>query len=271
LDKLIFIGEVINLEENGNNIFVRFLKAILPGEIVSQNGSIYPLLVFLKKNAKKTKNKLTNIKGKLSFDNLDVLINDIPRHNSFDYINNGSLSDKYFEYAYKTLDDPNIYIILSNTGSAAGELISVFTNKKYNHISLAFDENLETIISYNGGERVSPPGLNKEFLKNFNKKSDASIIVYKLQCKTDQKRIIIEKVEKINREGNAYNLLGLVLKYSHKPNIMFCSQFVYKMLKDVELNYFEKEETEVRPMDFIELDYKRKLQYVYEIKFNEIA
>jgi hypothetical protein len=258
------------LNESKDTIFLRFLKALLPGEVVSKNGSIYPLLVHLKKNAAKTKTGLTRLRGKLSRGNLDALINDLPRHNSFDYINNGTLSEKYFEDAYKTLDDHGIYIVLSNTGSAASELLSVFTNKKYNHISLAFDENLETIISYNGGERVSPPGLNREFLKNFNQKSDASMIVYKLQCEGEQKRMIIEKIEKINREGSAYNLLGLVLKYSNKPNIMFCSQFVYKMLKSAGLHYFEKDEAEVKPMDFIELDYKRKLRYVYEIQFNEM-
>jgi hypothetical protein len=75
-------------------------------------------------------------------------------------------------------------------------------------------------------------------------------------------------VEEINREGNAYNMLGLVLKYSHKPNIMFCSQFVYRMLQIAGLAYFNKDNGKVRPTDFIELDYYRNLQFVYELRLS---
>jgi hypothetical protein len=204
----------------------------------------------------------------MSKENLDALMKDFPRHNSFRYINKSSLEDEYFDMAYKTLDDLNIYIIISNTGSPASEIISMFTKKQYNHASLSFDRELKTIISYNGGENIYPPGLNMEMVKYFNKKQDSSIIVYSLPISAEKKKTIIEKLRKINAEGNAYNLFGLVLKFSFKPNIMFCSQFVYKMLKDVGLNYFEKEEGKIKPTDLIELDYDRKLNYEYKIKFN---
>jgi hypothetical protein len=146
----------------------------------------------------------------------------------------------------------------------------MFTRKQYNHASLSFDKELKTIISYNGGENIYPPGLNMEMVKYFNKKQDASIIVYSLPISVEKKEMVIKKIKEINTEGNAYNLFGLVLKFSFKSNIMFCSQFVYKMLKDAGLNYFEKEEGKIRPTDLIELDYNRKLNYEYKIKFNEI-
>jgi hypothetical protein len=41
-----------------------------------------------------------------------------------------------------------------------------------------------------------------------------------------------------------------------------------QMLKDVGLNYFNKGEAEITPTDLIELDYRRKLEYVSEIKLN---
>jgi hypothetical protein len=205
----------------------------------------------------------------LSKEKINEIINDLPHHNSFRYINKGSLTNEYFELAYKTLDDLHIYIIISNTGSAASEIISLFTNKQYNHISIAFDNELKTIISYNGGERVFPPGLNYEMLEYFNKKDDSSIAVYKTKCTVKQKEAIIDKIKEINNIGSAYNLIGLVTKHTHKPNIMFCSQFVYKILKNVGLNYFNKKEEEVKPTDLIELDYYRKLEFVYEIKLNE--
>ena len=205
----------------------------------------------------------------LSKEKIEELLKDIPRHDSFRYINKGSLAQEYFDLAYKTIDDQNIYIVISNTGSPASEIISMFTRKQYNHASLSFDRELKTIISYNGGERVYPPGLNMEMMQYFNKKKDSSIIVYSMAIGAEKKQKIIDKINEINKQGNAYNLLGLVFKFSFKPNIMFCSQFVYKMLKEAGVNHFEKKEGEIKPTDIIEMDYYRKLKYEYEIKFNE--
>jgi hypothetical protein len=47
---------------------------------------------------------------------------------------------------------------------------------------------------------------------------------------------------------------------------MFCSQFVYTMLEKGGLNYFEKKHERVRPMDFIELNKGRALEFVYALE-----
>lgn len=203
----------------------------------------------------------------LSGDNLRQVAEDLPRHNSFRYINNGSLTEGYFDEARRHLEDPNLYLVISRTGSPASEIISVFTQKQYNHASLSFDRELKTILSYNGGERAYPPGLNQEMLDFFHKKADASILVYALPCTRAQKAQVLDQVARINREGSAYNMLGLVLKYSHKPNIMFCSQFVYRMLELAGLAYFQADPGHVKPTDLVELDYHRKLRFVTEIRF----
>lgn len=203
-----------------------------------------------------------------STENLREIKNDLHRHNSFAYISKGVLTEEYFAQAAACLDDPYLYIIISNTGSPASEIISTFTQKQYNHASLSFDRDLKTIVSYNGGVRVYPPGLNHEMLEFFNQKDDASIIVYRLACTQEQKQAVLDKISEINREGSAYNMMGLVLKYSHKPNIMFCSQFVYKMLKFADLAYFDQRDGEVKPTDLVEMDYYRKLEFAYEMKLN---
>jgi len=213
-------------------------------------------------------NDINKVGNSVSIKKLEDIITDLPRHSSFRYINDNTLTEEYFRIAAESLDDPRLYIIISNTGSAASELISVFTRKQYNHASLAFDADLKTIISYNGGEKVYPPGLNHEMVEFFNKKEDASIIVYALAVTVGQKQMIIDKVREINTEGSAYNILGLIFKYSHRANIMFCSQFVYTMLKYAGLQYFDKPEGKVTPADLVEMDYHRKLQFVYEIKLN---
>jgi hypothetical protein len=235
--------------------------------------SVQDLTVFtfneLVENIEAVNNVIKQGQKNLSKEKINELLENLPKHNSFRYINKDSLTDEYFNMAYKTLDDSNVYIIISNTGSPASEIISLFTRKQYNHASLSFDRELKTIISYNGGEKIYPPGLNMEMVKYFNKKDDSSIIVYSLSILAEKKKEIIEKIKEINTEGSAYNLFGLVLKFSFKPNIMFCSQFVYKMLKSVGLNYFEKKDGQIKPTDLIELDYGRKLHYEYEIEFNE--
>ena len=110
-----------------------------------------------------------------------------------------------------------------------------------------------------------PPGLNAEMIDFFIKTPDSSILVYSLDCPPDKKQLLIDKIKTINEEGSAYNMLGLVLKRSQKPNIMFCSQFVYQMLDYVGLAYFKKPDGHVNPTDLIELDYYKKLTFVKKI------
>lgn len=210
---------------------------------------------------------INKVKDTITPHNLRATIGDLHRHSSTEYINNGTLTKNYFDLANSSLDDPYIYIVISNTGSAASEIISLFTQKQFNHASLSFDKELKTIISYNGGINVYPPGLNPEIIEAFHQKKDASILVYRLAATREQKSVIVDKVREINCDGSAYNILGLITKKSYKPNIMFCSQFVYKMLKFAGLNYFEKKDGNVRPTDLIELDYYKKLEHCYEINF----
>jgi len=202
---------------------------------------------------------------------LEEIIQDLPRHSSFSYVNDGSLTDEYFQKAYSTLDDGYIYLVVTKTKTAPSEVIGLFTNKQYNHVSISFDKELHTAISYNGGEKVTPPGLNPDLLERLTQNNGSAVIVYRLRATCEQKRIILDKVYQINMEGSAYNLLGLVVKHSYQPNIMFCSQFVYTMLKTAYLNYFDMYATHVKPTDFVELDYYRKLEFAYEINFNEAS
>ena len=197
------------------------------------------------------------------------LVTDLPRHNALNYINKGSLNEDYFKIAEKTIDNGYLYIVLSSTGSAAGELIRKVTKKEYSHASISFDEDLETIISYNGGENIYAPGLNREMIEFFNQKEDANIIIYKIKVSAEQKRKVLEEIRKIDRLGSSYNILGLFVPYSHRENIMFCSQFVYTILKVAGADYFDKKPEEVKPTDFVELDYKRNLEYHSQIFLKE--
>lgn len=230
----------------------------------------YPALTYseLLSNKNEIASKIRKLKSTgqvLSIENLQEILHELPRHNSFTYINDGTLTTEYFQKAEESLNDGFIYLVITQTKSASSEVIGLFTNRQFNHISLSFDRELQTIISYNGGEKIMPPGLNPELLEHLTEKAGASIMLYQLPATYQQKKIMLDKIQELNNEGSAYNLIGLIFKFSQKPNIMFCSQFVYTMLETAGLNYFEQKATHVRPTDFIELDYYRKLQFVDRI------
>ncbi len=190
---------------------------------------------------------------------------DLPRHRVTRYVNKESLSVEYMDNLHRSLADEYIYLVFSDTGSVASTAIGAFHQKLYNHISIAFDAGLATLISYNGGEKVSPPGLNPEIIQWFCKKEDASIRIYRLKVTREQKQGMIDKICQINQEGSAFNLLGFAKAKAFQPNIMFCSQFVYCLLELVGANYFTKSSLETKPADLIELDYERKLEFVETI------
>lgn len=220
-----------------------------------------------KENLQAIHEQVSSVGHVLSGNNIKALFSDLHRHNSLNYINERSLDTDFFARAEQSLDDPNLYIVVSNTGTPASQLIGLFTQKQFNHASLSFDRELSTIISYNGGERVYPPGLNPEMLSSLHKNDDASILIYRLPVTRAQKEIVLNTIREINTTGSAYNILGLITKRSLRRNIMFCSQFVYRMLEIADVAYFDKKAGDVRPTDFIELDYHRQLNYVDEIKF----
>ncbi|PTI40921.1 hypothetical protein BU056_05670, partial [Staphylococcus succinus] len=254
--------------------FIRYLHYIYTLEhqfVISKNSPItFDMLATFNRRKGTWKNSMDKGKVVLSKNNITEIAQDIPRHSYFKYLNKNTLSESFFEECENSLSDENLYIVLSSTGSSASELISLFTKKVYNHVSLSFDINLKTTISYNGGENVTLPGLNQEQIHSFHKKNDASIMVYKIKSPRENKEQIIKKIREINDTGSAYNLVGLVTKISIRPNIMFCSQFIYSILRFGKLEYFESINTKVKPTDFVENDYYRKLEFCYEINFKDM-
>lgn len=225
----------------------------------------YGQLLCHKEEIMRQADKLRKAGSILSRIEMAEILYQLPRHSSFRYVNRGTLTEAYFHKAFETADNGYVYLAITRSKSLSCDVIGLFTKKEYNHVSLAFDEQLDTIISYNGGQRAVPPGLNAELLAALTERDGSAVLVYRLPATAEQKRSLIQKVQKINAEGSAYNLMGLVFKGSAKPNIMFCSQFVYSMLKSAGLAYFDKKAAQVAPTDFIELDYGRKLEFVRRI------
>lgn len=225
----------------------------------------YSLLLYDRDALVSNIERIRNAGKVLSRVHLDEIIQYLPRHSSFSYVNNGSLTDEYFRKACSALDDGYMHLVVAKTKTAPSEFLGLFTGRQYNHVSISFDKDLHTAVSYNGGQKVAPPGMNPELLEQLTQNNGSAVLVYRLPASREQKRMILDQIKEINTEGSAYNLLGLALKFSYQPNIMFCSQFVYTMLKCAGLQYFEMRPAQVKPSDFVELDYYRKLEFAYEI------
>lgn len=189
---------------------------------------------------------------------------DLTRHSWFHYCTRRSLSPDYFRRAAAALSDGYVYLAFARSNSPAGQVIGLFTERPYNHVSLALDRDLTTLVSYNGGGPGEAPGLNPETVAELVHRRGSSVRLYRLPATRDQKRIILRRLGKIDQEGSAYNLLGLVLPCTGQPNTMFCSQFVYGILKLAGLAYFQKDPLQVRPTDLLDWDLQGCLEFLRE-------
>ncbi len=209
-------------------------------------------------------------KTKLNRKNIGYLIKDIPRHGYLNYTNRNSLTEEYFKLSKQSInDETNLYLVLSETGSPASEILSLFTHKEYNHISLSFDRSLYTMVSYNGGNGYQQPGLNTECLASLNQKENSRLLVYSLKVDKEDRFKILNRLKQINTEGSAYNILGLLTNVSVRSNMMYCSQFAYEMLEEIDQNFFVPIEDKIKPTDFIEYDEDKTLTFEYKINFSE--
>lgn len=255
-------------------LFFSLIYFIYQGKI--ELNFIYPenLDAYSIKNLKSKKQYYSSLyiesRKKLNRKNIYSLVRDIPQHGYLNYTNHNSLSEEYFNASKKFISKENsLYLVFSNTGSPASEIISLFTHQEFNHLSLSFDYSLHTLLSYNGGNNSYHPGLNPENLSNLNQKYDSEILVYSLKVNKKDRLKILNKIKKINREGSAYNVTGLITKVTPRPNMMYCSQFIYQMLEEVKLNFFELSQEHIKPTDFIDYDFEGKLSFEYKIKFSE--
>jgi len=189
---------------------------------------------------------------------------ELPKQSVFSYVNKCSLGYEYFERARKHLKTPYVYIILSATGSPFGNIVALATGDEYNHASFSFDENLETMVAYNGGNGISNPGLNQEKTEFFYQKEDAKMAVYRIKASKKQKQKILDEIKRMDEEGSSYNVVRIVMKKSFAPNIKVCAQFVYELLEAAGLAYFEMNSQDVMRMDFVKRDGNGVLEFCCE-------
>lgn len=152
----------------------------------------------------------------------------------------------------------HIYIMLSATNSMLSTAIGVVTKKKYNHISISFDKELDEVYSFG---RLNP---NNPFSGGFSREQVTSNFYLKAECQIYELEVTREQFKKIraiidqydkNKHYYYYNLLGLVTAWLNipwdRPDAYFCSEFVSTVL--IESDVLDKSliPSVTRPHDII--------------------
>ena len=162
-----------------------------------------------------------------------------------------------------------IYIVLTHTGTILSSIVKFYTKKKYTHISIGLDSELNELYSFG---RLNPynafiggfvhEGINKGTFARFKNTMGA---VYSLKVTEEQYKYIVDTIEyvKENKDKYKFNIIGLFLvsinKKYQKQDTFYCAEFVKYIL---ETSFKEKLLPEIiKPMDFIQLD---NVELIYE-------
>jgi hypothetical protein len=138
------------------------------------------------------------------------------------------------------MQEKNIYLVFSKTGTWLSRVISLVSRVKYAHSSLSFDPSFTEMYSFG---RINPDnpfsgGLVVENLYEgvYKKFPRCECIIYKIGVTAEQYSALKEQVEHFlrNREKYKYNFLGLFCVLLNRPlkrkYHYFCSQFVAEVL-----------------------------------------
>lgn len=163
----------------------------------------------------------------------------------------------------------SIYLILTQTGSVLSSAIKIATGKKYNHISLSFDNSLHEMYSF-GRKYPYNPFIGVFVVESINEGTylrfkNTSCLVVEVSIPSDlYDRLYCNVMDMVyNKDKYKYNVKGLFLaKFDiHKEyeNRFYCSEFVRYVLdmSGIDVSMIP---IIAHPMDFLNMDYS----FVYE-------
>ena len=164
-----------------------------------------------------------------------------------------------------------LYIFLTRSGTLVSNLVYALTGAEYTHISLAFDENLNTLYSSTrkNGYTMFPAGPSREYLNKgvFRLRENIPCALYALEVSDEAYARAKRRAEHMMTHGELYrfNSLGLLLCAFHirwnRRRHYFCSQFVSEVLEKSGAMELPKHSTLMHPNDYTRLE---QLRCVYE-------
>ncbi|GAA0605991.1 hypothetical protein GCM10009001_24060 [Virgibacillus siamensis] len=154
------------------------------------------------------------------------------------------------------MGEKTIYFLFTDTGTYLSKVINYATKQSLNHVSLAFDPDLQQVYSFGRKKPHNPfiGGFVKEDIRS-DCLRNAACAIYSFDISEKDVTLIKNRIAEIelrkaNYKYNFIGLLGVWLQVEiNRSNALFCSQFVATVLHDVELFRFEKPICFITPAD----------------------
>ena len=164
----------------------------------------------------------------------------------------------------KPLNDKELYIVISQTGTLLSRILKLITGAEYNHASISLSRDLEKMYSFGRRHPYNPFWggfvMESPHTGTFKRFSDTRVLV--LSVSVSEKRYariksILDKMWK-RRRKYSYNFVGLCLAYFQivwkQENRYYCSEFVGDMLAKGRVNGMERLTSSIiHPVHFLQL------------------
>lgn len=156
-----------------------------------------------------------------------------------------------------------VYLLLTYTGSILSTVIRKLSDYPYSHIAIGLDNSCQTFYSF-GRKYFSNPliaGFVSEDVKEgvYTRFKNTEFGLYRLKVTEKQFRniqLVFEEFEE-NKKNYRYNFIGLVAAKAGYPmkrsNSYFCTEFASEVLERAEVFDFEKSNSLLHPMDFLDI------------------
>ncbi len=169
------------------------------------------------------------------------------------------------------MDYIHVYLIFSKTGTWLSRALNIFSDTKYVHASISFDDSFSKMYSF-GRTNPSNPfsgGFVEENLFGGVYKNNplSECIIYKVKITNKQYDCLLKEVQLFQSEKDKYryNFLGLFGVLVNRPlkrkDHYFCTQFVSEILIKSEIYYTQKIPELIRPSDLFLI---RNKELIYE-------
>ena len=156
------------------------------------------------------------------------------------------------------MNEKKIYIVLTQTYTTIARIIKSITKDNYSHASISLDIKCNNMYSFGRKYFYSPfygIFLKEDLRKGlFIRNKNALIAIYEIKVTKKQYNKIKDKIKEIELNNKGYNIIGLLLAHFriklHRRKY-YCSEFVYEVLSNKEIEIYNKENTLFKPEELI--------------------
>lgn len=169
------------------------------------------------------------------------------------------------------MNNRDIYLVFSKSGTWLSRLISVVTGLKYPHCAISFDSTFTKMYTFGRVNADNPfsGGFVAESIYDgvYKKYSNCKCLIYKLKITQEQYILLEKEIGKFKKDEKIYryNFLGLFGVLFNKPikrnNHYFCSQFVSIVLMNSRIYYNDKKPELIRTNELLNID---NMEMIYE-------